>query len=40
MADPKWSFKDGIYLRTLDQNIALGLVGVDDEEKDEMKHSE
>ncbi|KAF8808890.1 zf-ZPR1-domain-containing protein [Phlegmacium glaucopus] len=30
MTDPKWNFKT--YNRTLDQNIALGLVGVDDEE--------
>jgi zinc finger protein len=30
MADPKWNLRT--YIRTLDQNIALGLVGVDDEE--------
>ena len=38
MADPKWNLRT--YIRTLDQNIALGLVGVDDEEarkNDEMK---
>ena len=38
MADPKWNLRT--YIRTLDQNIALSLVGVDDEEakkNDEMK---
>ena len=38
MADPKWNLRT--YIRTLDQNIALGLVGVDDEDArkyDEMK---
>ena len=38
MADPKWNLRT--YIRTLEQNIALGLVGVDDEvarENDEMK---
>ena len=38
MADPKWNLR--IYIRTLEQNIALGLVGVDDEvarKNDEMK---
>ena len=29
MADPKWNLRT--YIRTLEQNIALGLVGVDDE---------
>ena len=29
MADPKWNLR--IYIRTLEQNITLGLVGVDDE---------
>jgi len=38
MADPKWNLRT--YIRTLEQNIALGLVGVDDEvarKNDEMK---
>ena len=38
MADPKWNLRT--YSRTLEQNIALGLVGVDDEvarKNDEMK---
>ena len=38
MADPKWNLRK--YNRTLDQNIALGLVSVDDEEarkNDEMR---
>ena len=38
IADPKWNLRT--YIRTLDQNIALGLVGVDDEaarKNDEMK---
>ena len=38
MADPKWNLRT--YVRTLEQNIALGLVGVDDEvarKNDEMK---
>ena len=38
MADPKWNLRT--YTRTLEQNIALGLVGADDEvarKNDEMK---
>ena len=38
MADPKWNLRT--YIRTLEQDIALGLVGVDDEvarKNDEMK---
>jgi zinc finger protein len=38
MADPKWNLRT--YIRTLEQNIALGLVGADDEiarKNDEMK---
>ena len=29
MADPKWNLRT--YIQTLDQNITLGLVGVDEE---------
>ena len=38
MADPKWNLRT--YIRTLEQNISLGLVGADDEvarKNDEMK---